>query len=219
MLLALYGAKTVTRSLDWKDDFTLFAADIRTSPDSAHLNFNFGKKLLAKGYDKKKGLMLDASLVEQAIERFSKSLRLYPPSFEAYGERGWSYVRLKKYDLAYADYMKALELNPKGAQGLSALGYLCRNFRNEPERAEDLYRQAIAADPRFVEPRRNLGALLASRQDFEQAIRVWKEALLIAPEDARLHDFIGRAYSDMGRPNEARPWLEKAAALEKNKQK
>ena len=215
VLLVLYGAKTVTRNPDWKDDFTLFAADITTSPDSAHLNFNYGKKLLTKGYDKKKGLMLDASLVEQAIQRFSKSLRLYQPNFEAYGERGWSYVRLKKYDLAYADYMKALELNPKSAQALSALGYLCRNFRNEPDRAEGLYRQAITADPRFVEPRRNLGALLASRQDFEQALKVWKEALAIAPGDARLHNFIGHAYSDMGRPDEARPWLEKGSALEK----
>ncbi len=215
VLIVLYGAKTVIRNADWKDDFTLFATDIRTSPNSAHLNFNYGKKLLTKGYDKKKGLMLDARLVEQAVERFSYSLKLYPYNFEAWGERGWSYVRLKKYDPAYADYMKALEQNPKSAQALSALGYLCRNFRSEPDRAEGLYRQAITADPRFVEPRRNLGALLATRRQFTQAIQVWKEALAMAPDDVRLHSFIGRAYADMGQPDEGRPWLEKASALEK----
>ena len=215
VLVVLYGAKTVVRNSDWKNDLTLFSTDILTSPNSAHMNFNYGKQLLVKGYDKKRGLLLDAGLVEQAVERFTKSLQLYPGNAEAYGERGWSYVRLKKYDLAYADYMKGLEMNPGGAQGLSALGYLCRNFRNEPDRAEALYRKAIAADPRFVEPRRNLGALLATSRQFDQAIQIWKDALTIAPEDIALYRFIGRAYADKGKPDEGRSWLEKASALEK----
>jgi len=215
VLLVLYGVKTVTRTLDWKDNFTLFAADIRTSPDSAHLNYMYGYELLTKGYDEKKGLMLDARLLEQAVERFSHSLKLYPYDFSTWGERGCSYLRLQKYDLAYADYMKTVELYPKNAHALSALGFLCRKFRNEPDRAEGLFRQAMALDPGFMEPRRSLGALLADRQDFEQAVKVWKEALAITPDDVQLHAFIGRAYADMGRPDEALLWQEKAAALHK----
>jgi len=171
--------------------------------------------MVTQGYDEKKGLMLDARLLEQAVERFSHSLKLYPYDFEVWVERGAAYLHLQKYDLAYADYMKTVELDPKNAHALSALGFLCRKFRNEPDRAEGLFRQAMALDPGFMEPRRNLGALLADRQDFEQAVKVWKEALAITPDNVQLHAFIGRAYSAMGRPDEARLWQEKAAALQK----
>jgi hypothetical protein len=34
-------------------------------------------------------------------------------------------------------------------------------------------------------------------------------------ENATLHLYIGSAYRDMGKPEEAKPWLDKAEALKK----
>ena len=46
LILALYGAKTVARNLDWKDNFTLFETDMRVSPDSAMLMHHYAIQCL-----------------------------------------------------------------------------------------------------------------------------------------------------------------------------
>jgi len=35
LVLVAYSAKTFSRNLDWENDFTLFAADYKNSPNSA----------------------------------------------------------------------------------------------------------------------------------------------------------------------------------------
>jgi tetratricopeptide (TPR) repeat protein len=213
VVLVLYGANTVSRNMDWKDDFILFDTDIRVSPNSALLVHNYGIRCLHKGYDRHANILRDAGLVQKSIDLFTKAYKAFPGNYEAIGYRGYAYSKLKKYDLAIADYEKAIELSPNNPAALSALGYLYRNVRNQPDKAEELYRRAVAVDPRFVEARRNLGAVLASRRKFAEAIEQWKEGLKYAPEDLRLNQYIGQAYVDMGQPELGRPFQEKAAAI------
>ena len=217
LVLALYGVKTVSRNPDWKDDFTLFNTDIRVSPNSALLTHNYGIQCLHKGYDKNADVVIDPALVQKSIACFTKAYEEFPGDFEAIGYRGYAYTKLKKFDLAIADYEKAIELNPVNTPALSALGYLYRNHLKQPDKAEALYRRAVAADPRFVEARRNLGAVLAVRSRFAEAIEQWKEGLKYAPDNLLLNQYIGRAYADMGQADEGKPFLEKAERLKKMK--
>ncbi|TAL29094.1 MAG: tetratricopeptide repeat protein, partial [Nitrospirae bacterium] len=46
------------------------------------------------------------------IARFSKAIEANPKDYLAYKDRGNAYYKKKQYDLAIADYVKALELNP-----------------------------------------------------------------------------------------------------------
>ena len=217
VVLALYGVKTVSRNLDWKDDFTLFDTDIRVSPNSALLTHNYGIRCLHKGYDITANILRDPAMVLKSIDLFTKAFKGFPDNYEAIGYRGYAYTKLKKFDLAIADYEKAIELNPVNTPALSALGYLYRNHLKQPDKAEALYRRAVAADPRFVEARRNLGAVLAVRSRFAEAIEQWKEGLKYAPDNLLLNQYIGRAYADMGQPDAGKPFLEKAEQLKKMK--
>jgi tetratricopeptide (TPR) repeat protein len=87
-------------------------------------------------------------------------------------------------------------------------------MRQQIPQAEEVYRKAIAADPRFIDARRNLGAVLAMRKDFDAAIEQWKEGLKYEPENPTLNFYIGSAYKDSGRPELAQPWLDKASKLD-----
>ncbi len=213
LILVLYGAKTVMRSPDWKDNFTLFGADMRVSPDSAMLMHHYGVECLYKGYNSATSVVEDQAMVKKSIELFTKAYEAYPNS-QTIGYRALAYSKLKMYDQAIGDYEKALVHKPDSPTALNSLGFLYRNVRNQPDKAEELYRRSVAADPQFVLARRNFGAILASRGNFKAAIEQWIEGLKYAPDDLVLNQYVGRAYSDMGQPEQGKAFLLKAQRLQ-----
>ena len=215
IVLVLYGAKTVTRNLDWKNSFSLFDADIRVSPKSTLLMHNYGLQCLYKGYDKNTGQVTDPGMLQKSIDLFTGVIKVFPNSYETLGQRAIAYERLKKYDLAIADYEKTVSIEPDNAQALYSLGFLYRNVRSQPERAVDYYSRAVTAAPQLVKARRNLGATLASLGRYADAIEQLKEGLKYAPDDLLMNQHIGKAYLDMGKPELGKPFQEKADTLKK----
>ena len=65
-----------------------------------------------------------------------------------------------------------------------------------------------------MDARRNLGAVLAMKKDFNAAIVQWKEGLKIEPDNPTLLFYIGSAYRDMGQPEKSTEWLERAYAID-----
>ena len=186
---------------------------MRVSPNSAMLMHHYGVQCLYKGYNSATGVVEDQAMVVKSMELFTKAYEAYPNS-QTIGYRALAHAKLKMYDQAIADYEKALVHKPDSPTALNSLGYLYRNVRNQADKAEELYRRAVAADPQFVLARRNFGATLASRRKFKEAIEQWTEGLKYAPDDPVLNQYVGRAYSDMGQPDPGKPFLEKAQRLQ-----
>jgi protein O-mannosyl-transferase len=212
LILILYSAKTVTRNRDWKNDATLFEADMRVSPKSALLMHHYGVVCLYKGYDAAKDIVSDPDTVKKSIEILTRAYEAFPNS-QTVGYRALAYAKLKMFDQAIADYERALVHKPDNPTYLNSLGFLYRSVRKQPDKAEELYRRAVAVDPQFILARRNLGALLAVRGKFQEAIEQWSQGLKYAPDDLLLNQYIGRAYTDMGQPDLGKPFLEKAGRL------
>jgi tetratricopeptide (TPR) repeat protein len=213
----------VTRNAAWKNSSALYDADYKTSPDCAKLNYHRALEITGKGLDEKTSAIKDTMLIKQGIDAYTRTIELYPEYHDAYGSRGLAYFRLQKYDKAFEDYQKALKFRPNDAKVLSNLGYIYFLRAQRPgnqlattslDSAESVYRRSIQYDPRFVDARRNLGAVLAMKKNFPPAIEQWKEGLKYEPKSAILHYYIGSAYKDMGDMANATPWLEKAYALE-----
>lgn len=223
VLLLAFALKTVTRNNAWKDSYSLYEADYPTSPNCAKLNYHRSLEINNHGIDEKTGEITDRKMVEDAILAYTRTIELYPEYHDAYGSRGLAYFRLQQYDKAYTDYQVALKHRPNDAKVLSNMGfiYFLRAQRpgnqlalTELDSAENVYRRSIQFDPRFVDARRNLGAVLAMKRNFPPAIEQWKEGLKYEPNSAILNFYIGSAYCDMGDVNSARPWFDKAKALD-----
>ena len=73
----------------------------------------------------------------------------------------------------------------------------------DPEAALAAYEQAIATDPSLLEARINLGCLLHETGRFEEAERVYRDALRLNGNDPVLLYDLGVLLDDMGRKNEA----------------
>jgi tetratricopeptide (TPR) repeat protein len=73
---------------------------------------------------------------------------------------------------------------PKLAESLNVTGYRLQH-RNRPAEALEVYKKAIAADPRFSWPYHNIGRLYMGQQDNEQALAWLTKALEVNPNHLR----------------------------------
>jgi protein O-mannosyl-transferase len=222
-IAVLYGLKTIDRNGAWKDSYHLYEADYPTSPNCAKLNYHRSLEITKYGMDENTGAVINEQIIRNGIAAYNRTIELYPQYHDAYGSRGLAYFRLKEYDKAYDDYQVALKYRPNDAKVLSNMGFIYFLRAQRPgnqlataqlDSAENVYRRSIQYDPRFVDARRNLGAVMAMKKNFPAAIEQWKEGLKFVKtndDNYILNFYIGSAYKDMGDPMAAQPWFDKAA--------
>lgn len=76
-LSAAFAVKTIVRNLDWKDNITLFTADLMTSPNSAKEQGDLASSL-AEMAAKEKDPIARQDLTDRAILHFRKAIGIYP---------------------------------------------------------------------------------------------------------------------------------------------
>lgn len=213
ILLSIYSIRTILRNPTWENSASLYASDLPNSPDCAKLNYHNALEVARIAMDEKTGSVKDRAGLERAVECYTKCITLYPEYHDAYGSRGIAYFRLGQYDKAFDDYQVSIKYRPNNATVLSNMGFIYF-MRGQLEKAEEVYKESIKWDPRFVDARRNLGAVLAMKKRFPEAIEQWEEGLKYDPQNATLLLYIGSAYRDMGQPDKAVPWFEKAYSVD-----
>lgn len=91
-------------------------------------------------------------------------------------------------------------------------------LKNAPELAEVYLRQGLEArhgvlDTSDLGTFNSLGIALRQQGKWEEAIKEYKKALKIAPEDENLHCNVAMAYMDGKNPEKAASWLDKALRI------
>ncbi|HEY1218670.1 MAG TPA: hypothetical protein VGF03_07005 [Bryobacteraceae bacterium] len=97
-------------------------------------------------------------------------------------DRGVDALAKQKWDAAADEFTKAVKAYPKFAIAWYQLGLL-RQKRNDAAGANDAWKQALAADPKYIRPYESLTTLADHRQDWassEAYSRAWIE---LDPED------------------------------------
>ena len=160
---------------------------------------------------------------------FERALELDPENEAALGYL--SYIKRYDLQVAEEDQQRRVAKSSGGApppptlssQEILAEGHYRAGQQaeeaNEPYRALEEYIEALRIDDKHVGARRQLGSLrqqLAPRvpqlyeqgkryfqdEDLEQALAVWREALLIAPDDQRTKENVDRAERILSRLEE-----------------
>lgn len=136
---------------------------------------------------------------------------------------GWYHLGRVKYTLnLFADgvhaFEQCLKLDPKNVKAEDNLG-LCYEGLGRMDEAIAAYRQALAwqtqaasAEP-FVGPTLDLGSLLLDQNNPQDAVPYLRRAAEIAPQDSRIHEKLGKAYSQLNLLPEAQEELERAVEL------
>ncbi|MBK8956006.1 MAG: glycosyltransferase family 39 protein [Saprospiraceae bacterium] len=114
ILILAFSARTFTRNLDWKDNLTLFTADIKHSSNSAKLNSSLGFTLL-ENYRNSADKESNKHLLTQAIGYLNKAVKVYPRYSDCIFLLGNAYYLNKNYPEAVVTYEKYIDLNPADA--------------------------------------------------------------------------------------------------------
>jgi tetratricopeptide (TPR) repeat protein len=112
---------------------------------------------------------------------------------------------------ALADYEKAMEYSLDFSYAGHNLGLL-HERRNDPARAEEAYRRAIAVDDLWAPPKANLALLLARQGKTDEAEKLLREILTSSPEEAQVAYSLGLLLAESGRMDEAATLLARGAA-------
>jgi type IV pilus biogenesis/stability protein PilW len=122
----------------------------------------------------------------------------------AHYQLGVSYLNENKFQMAYVEFQKAIELDPNNKDILNALGIIYLKFDNL-QKAKETFLKAVTLDPNFSEAYNNLGGTYGKMGKWAEAVDSFKAALknpkYRSPENA--YGNLGNAYYRMGRIEEA----------------
>jgi tetratricopeptide (TPR) repeat protein len=117
------------------------------------------------------------------------------------------------YELAEADFRRAIDLEPSNGDAWRALGRAYEN-NNQPNEAKAAYLKAIEVQPEYFRNFLDLGNYYFSRGEYEEAVGQFKRMVQLAPNLARAHYALATPYLAVGRYADAEYELRIAISLQ-----
>jgi len=149
LILSTWSIVKITdRSKDWKDNFTLFQADIKVSFMSAKLQNALGGELTVQSQmPKYKGSNKEESMLNQALAHLDEAIKLHPTYALAYMLKGNALHYLGKHQMAIELYQQAIKLNPNFSEAENNLNKIRHflNLQQNNQQTVELEQQAFQA--------------------------------------------------------------------------
>ena len=182
-------------------------------------------KEMSKNNPDKSDPFIELGDVYRSAEKFEQAVENYNAAFARIPElsgRHWSLLyargialeRSGEWELAEADFLKALEFRPEQPYVLNYLGYSWVEKGMNLDRASDMIRKAVALRPNDGYIVDSLGWVYYQLGDFSQAVTELERAVELLPDDSILNDHLGDAYWKVGRTREARFQWRRSLSLE-----
>ncbi len=196
VLVAVSGFKTIERNRDWKNDTTLFLADVNKSPNSALVNNNAAAACMSLAKKDKQDVAARNEWLKKAVQYFDKALSLYPDYYLSRVNRGLCYYNLGMPDKALPDwdtvrkYAPAQE-NIKKYLGIAGKYFFAQGMKYKAASMADSsiysFKKSTEAMPDSPEGYYELGRAYYAKGDYANAIIAFEKVLSLAPaySDAR----------------------------------
>jgi tetratricopeptide (TPR) repeat protein len=182
------------RAGNFRQAAALFEQVLEIAHDDAdaHLNLGLARQRLG--------------LREDAADAFAMALHFRPDYAEAHFNLGVLDLEAGDPASAATRFEEAVQLAPGYAEALSNLGLVQFRHLGRPEAAEAALERALSARPHFPDALCNLGMLRQEQGRFDDAVKLYDEALRRDPgmQEARLN----RALIYLARGKYARGWEE-----------
>jgi len=229
IILCLFSVKTISRNNAWKDNFTLFQTDVKTSKNSAKINLGLGHCLSKKAVNPtdEDERQRRSELCEEAAQYLKRAIEIYPEYTDAIEQLGSLYFN------CYKDIAKALH-------------YYAVALRNTIKKSDAIYNNAkvilnstnslLSENKTSSSPNeiiRSCDELLSVRPDFGEAyyikgliygkylnnielslVNFEKAASLDFEKTARFYEDIGVIYGIVAKHEKSLQYLLKAVELE-----
>jgi protein O-mannosyl-transferase len=195
----------------WKDSVTLYEHAIAAVPDNhpAHLNLGTVEYFLGQR--------------DEAIAHFREVVRILPEWGVGYHNLGAALLGTGSTGEAERYLTESVRLAPSNADYRVDLASALQKQGRADEAAAQL-EEALKREPGNTRARSSLAQLrlgkdggaeaLAAAGSYEEAVRRYREALRVTPEDPRLHNNLAAVYLRAGKMNEGLAELAEAVRLD-----
>lgn len=154
---------------------------------------------------------LERGQLERAFQRLDTARELNPASAEPHYFQGIVLQRWQRNDQALARYEDAFKLQPDNAAYLLAVVETLV-ATNQQDRAEELLKEKITYFDTSAGVRVALAQLLVIKKDYDNGIKLYREALMLKPDDTRVVEELATAEVEAGKPEEAVRHIERLLA-------
>ncbi len=189
----LAGIKTISRNADWKNDATLFEADINTVPNSVLVCANVAAAYITQA-DSKEGAAR-TEVLHKALKLLDHALAIHPDMVASYMNRGIAYYKLGEMDYAKANLDSVKRRYPSyptlpGIYKLIGDDYNKSGWERYgkvgrfPEAIAE-FKKGITIDSSNADLWYNLGGAYYSNRQYQEAVDAWRMALRVKPDYAR----------------------------------
>lgn len=210
-----YSVVTFGRNAEWKDNYTLFKADVPKAPNDARLYFYYGDELAENIYPTETDTAKQREAITEGIKALQRSVAIYPKYAEAHVELGKTYFMLLNYDSAAAHFITALNANPQHSVAANNLGTIYLRTGRYRE-AIALYQSAIKVNVQFVQAYFNLGCTYIQTKQYDSALYNLNKVLSIDPSYSPAYMQIGMSYFSQQQYDKAEGYLKKAIEMDPN---
>jgi len=171
----VFAALTFMRNTDWKDNHTLFAADLPKAPNNAYLNY-----YLANEIQKNEAALPQQQADEEAIKYLTAATVICPGFDLAHAALGTIYDRRQQFDSSIVHNRLALTANPQNSIASYNLARAYFVKKNYPE-AIASFKKTITLQPDVMLAHLNLALCYFEYKMYDSAILYFNNTLAIDP--------------------------------------
>lgn len=193
-VVIIYSFKTINRNQDWKDNYTLFTTDIKTSPNSAKGNTIVGETFYKKAKDTE-DKTLSEQYLKKAVPFLQKALKIHPGYEGAWILLGDAYRDLGDYEKAEKCFKEVVRIKPFSYNGNYKLGVLYGKYLGQYEKSLKYLEKAYKIEPANNEVVFALGTIhVFSKININKGIYYLRKSIELEPQNAESYKNLGGAY-------------------------
>ena len=199
-LAVLLGWRTFQRNLDYTTRVRIWEATARDRPQNGRAHGNFAKEMLEASV----GWPMEQreSILVRAMDELNLAISMKPRLVDAYANRGTIYQTLGQYDLAAANYGRAIALKEDYGEG-----YYNRGLNYVAMKRDDLamkdFNRTLELDPYHCMAWCERGSIYLRAGRYDEAIADYTRSLQANPAYGIAYYNRAVAYYDLRRYDEA----------------
>jgi tetratricopeptide (TPR) repeat protein len=220
VILVLFSIKTISRNQVWKNDFTLFTTDVKTSPNSAKI-LNAAGGALSTEASKEKDETKKKKMLEESLVYLNKAVKIHPTYKNPYLLMGNAHFYLGNYEKSIEAYQNCLKLDPNFKDAINNLAVAYRDAgrkagekENNLPKAESLLQKSLQVNANDVETLRLMGITYGIAGQHEKAITYFEKIIKIEPKNAAAYQNLSSAYNYAGDVTNAAKYRQIALQLD-----
>lgn len=215
LLVIIGSAKTISRNVDWKDNFTLFSADVKASTRSSRTHYNYGTELMFQKAFPEKDTLKKRLILNEVITELEIAANIDSIDPGIYLNLSTAYYQQKNYVKAIDRAYLAAKYNPNDGKPYSTMGNSYYKLGNVDKAIE--YFQ-LSIDRKFGEQEayNTMGACYFSKKEYSKAAEAFVKSIAFNPNDITALNNLGSVYGLTGEYQKSAEVFRKSYALDSN---